>query len=62
MKEADANIWHEQGDGISYRYAKGRYNKLAQRDSEGETAQCCRVIKSTKVALQAGLHHIDIIQ
>ncbi|MEM7644776.1 MAG: hypothetical protein AAF366_19980, partial [Pseudomonadota bacterium] len=31
-------VWHEQHDGISYRYAEGRYDELAQRDSEGEAA------------------------
>ncbi|UWR21112.1 hypothetical protein [Sulfitobacter sp. S190] len=29
-------VWHEQLDGVSYRYAKDRYDELAQRDSEGE--------------------------
>lgn len=31
-------VWHEQYDGICYRYAEGRYDELAQRDTEGEPA------------------------
>ncbi len=31
-------VWHERDDGISYRYADGRYTELAERESEGEAA------------------------
>lgn len=31
-------VWHEQLDGICYRYAVGRYAELAQRDLEDEAA------------------------
>ncbi|MBZ8118565.1 hypothetical protein KUD11_07865 [Roseovarius sp. LXJ103] len=31
-------VWHEQYDGIFYRYADGRYAELAQRDLEGKAA------------------------
>lgn len=31
-------VLHQRDDGISYRYADGRYAELAERDSQGEAA------------------------
>lgn len=31
-------VWHEQYDGICFRYAEGRYSELAERDSEDKAA------------------------